>query len=112
MWRGPYKVEGRTDAGNHLLKGVKGKGKGSLLTLIPPNQLTIYIAKSQNIPAKSNDEYASQSDDKMTTKARSLLLAPLMLIPYSMQILKMTKEFLVIQVFQFLVVQVVMRQLK
>ena len=61
MWRGPYKVEGKTQAGNYLLKGVKGKGKGKVRnTAIPPNQR--YIARSQNIPAKSDDEYASESD--------------------------------------------------
>ena len=63
MWRGPYEVEGKTPAGNYLLKGVKGKGKGKVSnTAIPPNQLKKYIARSQNIPAKSNDEYASESD--------------------------------------------------
>ena len=44
-------------------KGVKGKGKGKVRnTAIPPNQLKRYIARSQNIPAKSDDEYASESD--------------------------------------------------
>ena len=63
MWRGPYEVEGKTPAGNYLLKGVKGKGKGKVRnTAIPPNQLKRYIARSQNIPAKSDDEYASESD--------------------------------------------------
>ena len=63
MWRGPYKVEGRTPAGNYLLKGVKGKGKGKVRnSVIPPNQLKRYIARSQNIQAKSDDEYASESD--------------------------------------------------
>ena len=63
MWRGPYEVEGKTPAGNYLLKGVKVKGKGKVKnTAIPPNQLKRYIARSQNIPAKSDDEYASQSD--------------------------------------------------
>ena len=63
MWKGPYKVEGKTQAGNYLLKGVKGKGKGKVRnTAIPPNQLKRYIARSQNIPAKSDDEYASESD--------------------------------------------------
>ena len=46
-----------------MLKGVKGKGKGKFRnTAIPPNQLKRYIARSQNIPAKSDDEYASESD--------------------------------------------------
>ena len=27
MWRGPYKMEGKTPAGHYLLKGVKGKGQ-------------------------------------------------------------------------------------
>ena len=46
-----------------MLKGVKGKGKGNVRnTAIPPNQLKRYIASSQNIPAKSDDEYASESD--------------------------------------------------
>ena len=62
MWRGPYEVEGKTQAGNYILKGVKGKGKGKVRnTAIPPNQLKRYIARSQNIPAKSDDEYASES---------------------------------------------------
>ena len=63
MWRGPYEVEGKTQAGNYLLKGVKGKDKGKVRnTAIPPNQLKRYIARSQNIPARSDDEYASESD--------------------------------------------------
>ena len=63
MWRGPYEVEGRTEAGNYLLKGVKGKGKGKVRnTAVPPNQLKRYIARSKNSPAKSDDEYASESD--------------------------------------------------
>ena len=63
MWRGPYEVEGKTPAGNYLLKGVKGKGKGKVRnTAIPPNQLKRYIARSQNIPAKNDDEYACESD--------------------------------------------------
>ena len=63
MWRGPYEVEGKTPAGNYLLRGVKGKGKGKVRnTAIPPNQLKRYIARSKNIPAKSDDEYASESD--------------------------------------------------
>ena len=61
MWRGPYEVEGKTPAGNYLFKGVKGKGKVRNAA-IPPNQLKRYIARSQNIPAKSDDEYASESD--------------------------------------------------
>ena len=63
MWRGLYEVEGKTQAGNYLLKGVKDKGKGKVRnTVIPPNQLKRYIARSQNITAKSDDEYASESD--------------------------------------------------
>ena len=63
MWKGLYKVEGKTQAGNYLLKSVKGKGKGKVKnTAIPPNQLKRYIARSQNIPAKSDNEYASESD--------------------------------------------------
>ena len=63
MWRGPHEVEGKTFAGNYLLKGVKGKGKGKVRnTAIPPNQLKRYIARSENIPAKSDDKYASESD--------------------------------------------------
>ena len=64
MWRGPYEVESKTPADNYLLKGVKGKGKGKVRnTAIPPNQLKRYIARSQNIPAKSDDECASESGD-------------------------------------------------
>ena len=56
-------MEGITQAGNYLLKGVKGKGKGKVRNAaIPLNQLKRYIARSQNIPAKSDDEYASESD--------------------------------------------------
>ena len=56
-------MEGKTPVWNYLLKGVKGKGKGKVRnTAIPPNQLKRYIARSQNIPAKSDDEYASESD--------------------------------------------------
>ena len=63
MWRGPYDVEGKTQAGNYLLNGVEGKGKGKVRnTAIPPNQLKRYTARSQNIQAKSNDEYAFESD--------------------------------------------------
>ena len=63
MWTDPYKVESKTPAGNYLLKGVKGKGKGKARnTAIPPNQLKRYIARSQNIPAKSDDKYATESD--------------------------------------------------
>ena len=63
IWRGPYEVEGKTPAGNYLLKGVKGKGKGKVRnTAIPPNQLKRYIARSQNVPAKSDHKYASESD--------------------------------------------------
>ena len=61
--RGPYEVQGKTPAGNYLLKGVKGKGKGKVRnTTIPPNQLKRYIARSQNIPVRSDDEYVSESD--------------------------------------------------
>ena len=63
MWRGPYEVEGKTPAGNYLLQGVNGKGKGKVRnSVIPPNQLKRYTAISQNIPAKSDDQYASESD--------------------------------------------------
>ena len=63
MWRGPHKVEGKTPAGNYLLKGVKGKGKGKVRnTAIPLNQFKRYIVRSQNILAKCDDEYASESD--------------------------------------------------
>ena len=56
-------MEGKTPAGNYLLKGVKGKGKGKVRnTAAPPNQLKRYIARSQNILVKSDDEYASESD--------------------------------------------------
>ena len=44
MWRGPEKVEGKTPAGNYLLKGVKGKGKGKVRnTAIPQNQLHLKV---------------------------------------------------------------------
>ena len=33
MLRGPYEVEGKTQAGNYLLKGVKGRAKERLGTL-------------------------------------------------------------------------------
>ena len=88
MWRGPYEEEGKTPAGNYLLKGVKDKGKGKVRnTAIPPNQLKRYIARSKNIPAKSDDEYASKSDGD--DDQGPLLLAPtvrfrVMLIPYFM----------------------------
>ena len=63
MWRSPYEVESKTQAWNYLLKGVKGKGKRKVRnTAIPLNQLKRYIARSQNIPAKSDAEYASESD--------------------------------------------------
>ena len=63
MWRGPYEVEGKTPAGNYLLKDVKGKGEGKARnTAIPPNQLKRYIARSQDIPAKSDHKCASESD--------------------------------------------------
>ena len=63
MWRGPHEVEGKTQAGNYLLKGVKGKGKGKVRnTAIPLNQLKRYMARSQNIPVKNADEYSSESD--------------------------------------------------
>ena len=56
-------MEDKTKAVDYLLKCVKGKGKGKLKnTAIPPNQLKRYIARSQNIPAKSDDEYAFESD--------------------------------------------------
>ena len=56
-------MEGKTPTGNYLLKGVKGKGKGTVRnTAIPPNQLKRYIVGRQNIPAKSDDDYASESD--------------------------------------------------
>ena len=56
-------MEGKTQVGNYLLKGVKGKGKEKVRnTAIPPNQLKRFTARSQNIPAKSDDEYASESD--------------------------------------------------
>ena len=56
-------MDGKTPAGNYLLKGVKGKGKGKVRnTAIPLNQLKRYIARSQNIPATSDDEYAPESD--------------------------------------------------
>ena len=44
LWRGPYEVEGKTPAGNYLLKGVKGKGKGKVSnTAIPLNQLGSHL---------------------------------------------------------------------
>ena len=47
----------------HYLMYTQGKGKGKVRkTAIPPNQLKRYLARSQNIPAKSDDEYASESD--------------------------------------------------
>ena len=63
VWIDPYEVESKAPAGNYLLKGVTGKDKGKVRnTAIPPNQLKKYIARSQIIQAKSDDEYASESD--------------------------------------------------
>ena len=46
-----------------MLKGVNGKGKEKVRnTAIPLNQLKRYTARSQNIPAQSDDEYASEHD--------------------------------------------------
>ena len=74
MWRGLYEVEGTTPAENYLLKGVKSKGKEKVRnTAIPPNQLKRYIVRSQNIPAKSDDEHASESDGDDDGKANCLL---------------------------------------
>ena len=84
MWRDPYEVEGKTQAGNYLLRGVKGKGKGKVRnTAIPSNQLKRYIARSQNIPAKSDDEYASESDgdDDQGLLMAPTIQFPVMLIP-------------------------------
>ena len=53
MWRGPYEVDGKTQAGNYLLKGVRGKGKGKVRNIaVPPNQLKRYIARG--IPGRSS----------------------------------------------------------
>ena len=101
MWRGPHEVEGKTPTGNCLLKGVKGKGKGKVRnTAIPPNQLKRYIARSQNIPAKSDDEYASESDGDDDQGPPIGTNSPVLsdLIPYFLLTLKMTREFLIIQV--------------
>ena len=46
-----------------LAQTCQRQGKGKVRnTAIPSNQLKRYIARSQNIPAKSDDEYASESD--------------------------------------------------
>ena len=116
LWRGPYEVEGKTPAGNYLLKGVKGKGKGKVRnTAIPPNQLKRYIEVKISQPKVMTNMHLKV----MEMMTRGLLLAstvqfPVMLILYLMLPQKMTREFLVIQmVFRFLGVQVVvMKQLK
>ena len=63
MSRGPYEVEGKTLLGTTCSKVSKARAKGKVRnTAIPPNLLKRYIARSQNIPAKSDDEYASEND--------------------------------------------------
>ena len=94
-------MESKTPAGNYLLEGVKGKAKGKVRnTAILPNQLKRYIARSQNIPAKSDDKYVSESDGNddqgppIGTNSPVLSDADTILYAES----KMTREFLVIQV--------------
>ena len=56
-------MEGKTQAGNYLLKGFKGQGKGKVRnTAIPPNQLKRYIARSQNIPSNSDSDETIEID--------------------------------------------------
>ena len=86
MWGGPYKVEGKTQAGNYLLKGVKGKGKGKVTdTAIPPNQLKRYIEVKTPQPKVMTNMHLKV----MEMMIRDLLLVPtvqfpMMLIPYFM----------------------------
>ena len=107
----PYKEERRNEADKYLSKGMKGKGKGKIRNTIPPNQLKHYIARSQHIQSKSNDEYASESNEEIheppigtsspiSSDANTILYADY----------QDDKEFLVIQMCPFLAIQAVRRQ--
>ena len=78
LWRGQYEVEGKTPAGNYLLKGVKGKGKGKVRnTAIPPNQLKRYIEVKISQPKVMTSMHLKV----MEMMTRGLLLAPTVQFP-------------------------------
>ena len=56
------KWKAKHQQGTTCSKVSKARAKKLRNTAIPPNQLKRYIARIQNIPAKSDDEYASETD--------------------------------------------------